>query len=145
MASKLRHKVTGDGRTVYLFGATEDLTDFFPTAEPVTEEDAVLTTVTFSGGTRRRFPGGPTTDYSGGTREVVTGRPPTQATLPGYPVKCEKTIEIAGVQVKRVKQFTLQGSFAALHEIAKATALQSYVLRSPNGEPKSIGEEALPT
>jgi hypothetical protein len=144
MAKKLRHKITHDGKTVYIFGETDDITDFFPTATVVAEEDAVVKTVTFKGGTRRRFPGGPTHSSGGGTRKVVVGKPATQNTLPGYPIKCEVSTGIGPLKVTRVKQFTLQGPFRVAHQVAKATALQDFILRSPNGKPWKIGETVTP-
>lgn len=143
MAAKTRHKITHDGKDIFVFGKTADVEDFFPSAEAVTEEDAEVRTVVFRGGTRRRFPGGPTYSSGGGTRKVITGKPAKQSTLPGNPIKCEVTTGIGPLQITRVKQFTLQGSFTTLHEAAKATALQEFILRSPNGKPYKVGEATI--
>jgi hypothetical protein len=144
MAKKVRHKITHDGKTAYIFGATDDVTDFFPTATVVTEEDSTVKTVTFRGGTRRRFPGGPTYSSGGGTRKVVVARPAKQTTLPGNPIKCEVTTGVGPLTVTRVKQFTLQGPFRIAHEVAKATAIQGFVLRSSGGKPYMIQEPMDP-
>jgi hypothetical protein len=144
MAKKLRHKITHDGKDAFIFGATADITDFFPTATVVTEADAIVKTVIFRGGTRRRFPGGPTSSSGGGTRKVVVAKPAKQSTLPGSPIKCEVTTGIGALTVTRVKQFTLQGPFRIAHEVAKATALQDFILRSPGGKPYRIAEDATP-
>ena len=142
MAQRLRHKITHDGKDAFLFGKTDDITDFFPTATVVAEEDSTIKTVLFKGGTRRRFPGGPTYSSGGGQRKVVIAKPAKQNTLPGDPIKCEVTIGIGPLSVTRVKQFTLQGPFRIAHEVAKATAIQEFILRSAGGKPYKIGEAA---
>lgn len=144
MAKKLRHKITHDGKDAYLFGATDDITDFFPTATVVSEEASTVKTVLFRTGTRRRYPGGPTYTSGGGSRKVVIARAAKQATMPGSPIKCEVTTGVGPLEVTRVKQFTLQGAFRIAHEVAKATALQDFILRSPGGKPYAIGEAAGP-
>jgi len=144
MAKKIRHKITHDGKDAYIFGATSDVTDFFPTASVVAEADATVKTVTYRGGTRRRFPGGPTYSGGGGTRKVVVGRPAKQSTLPGSPIKCEVSIQTDSKEVVIVKQFTLQGAFRIAHQVAKATAVQDFILRSPHGKPWKITDAVGP-
>jgi hypothetical protein len=144
MAKKIRHKITHDGKDAFIFGKTADVLSFFPSAAIVASSAAVVTPVTFRGGTRRRFPGGPTYSASGGTRQVVVGRPATQSTLPGNPIKCEVSIQTDSKVVVIVKQFTLQGPFRVAHQVAKATATQDFVLRSPNGKPYAIADAPGP-
>jgi hypothetical protein len=142
MSSKIRHTVTAAGRTIELFGNTAKIKEFFPTAEVVDYDDVVVKTVTFRGGTRRRFPGGPTYSSGGGTRTVAVGGPTKNGVLPGYPIKCEVTTGLGPLKVTKVTQFTLKGSFTAAWIVARATATKAYVLRSPHGKPKSVAPGA---
>jgi hypothetical protein len=144
MAKKIRHKITHDGEDAFIFGATADVQSFFPTATAVTSAAATVATIPFRGGTRRRFPGGPTYSSGGGTRKVVVGEPAKQSTLPGSPIKCEVSIQTDSKEVVVVKQFTLQGPFRIAHQVAKATATQDFVLRSPNGKPWAIKDAPGP-
>ncbi|MFN9507325.1 MAG: hypothetical protein ACK57J_22675 [Rubrivivax sp.] len=139
MARKLKHRLSNAGRTVFLYGETDKIQEFFPQAEVMDEDNTVVKTVQFRGGIRRRFPGGPGTSYGGGARSVLFGPPAALTTLPGHPIKCEITEGIGPLRRTTVRQFTLQGSFTKLWQIARATTTISFVLRSPNGEAKRIG------
>jgi hypothetical protein len=143
MAPKLRHRLIFEDNDVVLIGDTDEIQYFFPGVEPEEEDDDSLRTVVFSGGTRRRFPGGPTHSFSGGTRKVIFGKPAKQQTLPGNPVTCEETIGEGPLAVRKVRQFTLQGSFTQLLQIARYRATRDYILRSPNGKAKKV--PAAPT
>lgn len=142
MSKRIRHTVTAVGRTIELFGDTDKIKEFFPTAEVVDTDDVIIKTVTFRGGTRRRYPGGPTWSSQGGTRTVVVGGPAKNGTLPGNPIKCEVTTGLGPLKTTKVTQFTLKGSFTAAWAIARATATKSFVLRSPNGKPKNVAPGA---
>jgi hypothetical protein len=142
MSNRIRHTVTAAGRTIELFGDTNKIKEFFPTAEVVDTDDVVIKTVTFRGGTRRRFPGGPTYSSGGGTRTVVVGGPTKNGVLPGSPIKCEVTTGLGPQKETRVVQFTLKGSFTAAWAVARATATKAFVLRSPYGKPKSVAPGA---
>jgi hypothetical protein len=144
MAQRLRHKITFDGQDAYIFGATLDILNFFPTADPVAEEQSQVKSIPFKGSTRRRFPGGPTYSAGGGTRKVVIARPASQTTLPGNPIKCEISTGTGRAKITTVKQFTLQGPFRIAHEVAKAHATEDFVLRSPGGKPYKIGANVGP-
>lgn len=140
MARKTKHTVTAAGRSIVLYGETDKVQEFFPTAQPVSEDSYTVKDVQFKGGTRRRFPGGPGSNAEGGTRKVVFGRPAKQSTLPGNPIKCEVTTGTGAQARTEVTQLTLVGAITAAFQIAKATSEKVFILRSPQGKPYYIGE-----
>jgi hypothetical protein len=144
MAKKLRHTVTAAGRTVFLWGDTNKIKEFFPTATVASPAETEIKSVLFKSGTRRRFPGGPTYGGGGGTRSVIVGPPAKQATLPGNPIKCEVTVGTGSAAKVKATQITLQGSFTAAWAIAKATATKPYILRTHNGKPHPVAPVVAP-
>lgn len=138
MAKRLKHTAASGGRAVTIYGDTTTIRRYFPNAQVIDEDDYTIKSVTYRGGVRRRFPGGPGVSYGGGTRSVVVGPPARRSVLPGNPIKCEEETGVGPLRRLEINQMSLVGSITAAVAVARATATRSFVLRSPGGKPYQI-------
>jgi hypothetical protein len=135
-------EIDGPGGTVIAWASdTAALQSFFPGATPLTETLQAAKQVSYSGYSRRQYPGDASTvGVSGGSRQVYPERWLAGNTTPGTRFYCEtKVTGSDGKPKTRRKQFTYQGAFGDLKAAARAQTVVAYVLRNASGAAYQIG------
>lgn len=125
-----------DGNEQQIYSKAGDVETYVGGLTPFADFTINTREVTYPGGSRRQYPGGPGINYAGHTKTRLTVTPPTGPALPGQTAYIEVPKgEGLGVNVLNV---TFTGSFASLYTFVIANATSDFTLRSPDGTPYDI-------
>jgi hypothetical protein len=130
-------RVTGPNGDVVIWASdTTALKTFFPTATKLFGTSASWKAVSYKGGSYRQYPGDSTpVSRTGGSRQIFPERWLSNNTTPGTVFWCETfSTDVLGKKTKKRKQFTYQGSFGDLKDIARdGTRADDWIIRNGTG------------
>lgn len=139
MTKPIPHTISTDFDDVVIWGDTDKLQEFLPSAVPDVMGAGVVVNFTRSGSSVRQYPGD-TSPYSRSGGPVSRFSEPGLANkaTPGKRFWCE-VVEGAGpLRTRTVRQFTYVGSWSALRDAMRSNAAKSYTLRNASGQKASV-------
>lgn len=146
MARILPHTKQSAGRTLVLWGETEELNRFFDDLTPDAEDGGELRTVTVQSLTYRRYSGGPLINRRSHLRTFDTNRGIGNLARPGRRFWIEPPdAELLGITIQNnPNQFSFQGPWFALKALAFEDLPEEWVIRSTGGRAFVVPSEDAP-
>lgn len=143
LGQQRRVHLLGTGQTANkVWGDTEFLRDFVPTAAALPPVSATVVTGAVKSHRRHRFPGDSGYDVSGTDRKRLNRTPAKGAgSLPGRSFAMAMASEDGSPEDGTRRQFTYQGSFANLKTNIEALSAVPLVLYSPTGHPHLLNSD----
>ena len=134
------HTITTPQGDVTIWGDHTKLIEFFPTATENSLADKQPVTSTVKATTVHRYPGDPSPyTRASHSRTVYPMTARSNGTTPGLRFWCElPDTDGNGNAIVKAKQFTYQGTFAAVRFAAIDQATKDYVLRNNSGRAYDI-------
>lgn len=138
----VHYQFTQDGVDYDLYSKDapgRDINGFIGGLSEVGSFDPAPRTVTVSGHTRRRYPGGPPISVPGHSRTTIFGGRANRRTLPGNNAFIEVPVAEDSGGILYTITFTHTAPFTQLYVYAQANAIGTFRLRSQDGTVYDIG------
>lgn len=133
MGRPVPHTVQQSGRSITIWGDTDELDELFENIEPDADGIGTLSTVSVRSTTVRRYPGGPTFTRRAHTRTVDSEKGLAGGATPGQRFWIERDEGLPGFTEKKTSQFTFVGPVFALKRWVRANGTPGHKLRTPGG------------